>query len=242
MTFARFDVRPFLSDSHDPSRSSRFSSPAPLDMNSGYELHRVSAVEVEERWTEDTQRGAPCRHCACCDGPAQQADLTCRSCSDLTPARMRELTASPPCARCGGRGDTSDGSRYRYCEACRDAALDSDAADARSPLLDAVQEIAPAIRLTVTESSDVARDVWFLRRIRRLLEEFAGRNLVLMRIVTLNGRRPLLRWYALACPELRVALARLLAERAVDQEERRPRSAQSRGRSAELVNGDAPHL
>ena len=57
---------------------------------------------------------------------------------------------------------------------------------------------------------------------RLVLEEWPGANHVLMRIVTLDGRRPVFRWRAYASGELRTALGRLLAARATKARASRP--------------------
>ena len=82
-----------------------------------------------------------------------------------------------------------------------------------SPLAEFAADLALVIRFHVSETTDVEGDVAFLRRIRLLLDEWPGSNRIRFRIRTLDGRRPLLEWRALATTELRMALARLLAER-----------------------------
>jgi hypothetical protein len=70
----------------------------------------------------------------------------------------------------------------------------------------------PVIRLTIRETEDTARDFDLLGRVRRVIQEFQpGGNHVYLRIVTLDQRRVVVEWRALADRELRVALARLVA-------------------------------
>ena len=85
-----------------------------------------------------------------------------------------------------------------------------------SPLAAAAVALAPIIRFHVSETEDVEGDVAFLRRVRLLLNKHPGSNRVRLRIRTLDCRRPLLEWQALATTELRLALGRLLAERGME--------------------------
>ena len=85
-----------------------------------------------------------------------------------------------------------------------------------SPLTEQAQEYAAVVCLTIPETSDVAGDIALLRRVRVVIEEFqSGANEVRVRLPALDGRRPVARWRALASRELRMALARQLAERGV---------------------------
>ena len=67
------------------------------------------------------------------------------------------------------------------------------------------------VRFTVSETADVVGDVAFLHRVRHPLDEFPGQNRILMRIVTLDGQRPVVEWRAYASRALRLALGYLLA-------------------------------
>ena len=74
------------------------------------------------------------------------------------------------------------------------------------------------VRCTIHETEDVSRDIALLHQVRQAIEEFQpGSNRVLLRIVTLDGRRPVVLWRAYADPALRRRLARLLAEHALEQ-------------------------
>ena len=87
--------------------------------------------------------------------------------------------------------------------------------DDLSPLVALAQEYAAVVCLTIAETEDVAGDIAFLRLVRAVIEEFQpGTNEVRVRLPTLDGRRPVVRWRALASRELRMTLARLLARRA----------------------------
>lgn len=72
----------------------------------------------------------------------------------------------------------------------------------------------PACKMTVRESADVEADREWLSRVARTIEESPGDDWLLMRIVTLDGRRVRLGWRCGVTRELRGRLATLLAERA----------------------------
>ncbi len=73
---------------------------------------------------------------------------------------------------------------------------------------------APAVRFTMRETDDVAGDVALLRRIHAVIAEHQpGENLVILTVKTLDGRRRSLGWRAVATPELRRGIARVLAAR-----------------------------
>ena len=86
--------------------------------------------------------------------------------------------------------------------------------DAASPFAAYARSFGTVVRFTVVETEDVIGDIAFLARIRGVLFEHPGENAIRMRIVTLDGRRPVVEWRALASSELRMSLARLLATRA----------------------------
>ena len=94
------------------------------------------------------------------------------------------------------------------------ALADEEATDADSPFAAYVQSFGTVVRFTVRETEDVVGDLAFLARIRAVLSEYPGQNLIKMRIVTLDGRRPIVGWRALASDDLRIGLARVLAARA----------------------------
>ncbi|MFN8585975.1 MAG: hypothetical protein U0446_11760 [Dehalococcoidia bacterium] len=89
--------------------------------------------------------------------------------------------------------------------------------DNTSPLVNAARELAPVVRVTIREAGDVAAYVALLRRIRLIAEEFPGANLLELRIVALDGRVGRPNWSVYACPELRRALGRVLADAARDR-------------------------
>ncbi len=78
----------------------------------------------------------------------------------------------------------------------------------------------PAMRLTVREGEDERADAAFVARLAELLGEFPGRDVVVLSVRTLDGRRLRLLWRAQVTRELRLAVARLLRERAVGGERR----------------------
>ena len=89
-----------------------------------------------------------------------------------------------------------------------------------SALLEQAHEYATTVHLTIAESEDVVADIAFLRRVRAVISEFQpGANEIRVRLPTLDGRRPVVRWWALATRELRMTLARLLAERATKEQD-----------------------
>ncbi len=72
----------------------------------------------------------------------------------------------------------------------------------------------PAVRLTLRESDDVEGDVALLRSIADLLRAYPGKDVLVMRIVTLEGESRSFLWRGEASRELRLALAALLRARA----------------------------
>lgn len=70
----------------------------------------------------------------------------------------------------------------------------------------------PSIRFTVRETGDTQRDFDLLGQIRKVIEEFQpGGNHIYLTIVTLDRRRVVVEWRALADRELRKRIGRLLA-------------------------------
>jgi hypothetical protein len=81
-----------------------------------------------------------------------------------------------------------------------------------TPLIEYAASILPSIKMTVRETGDVERDFGLVNRIRQVIQEFQpGGNHIYLAIVTLNGRRIVVEWRALADRELRLALGRVLA-------------------------------
>ena len=111
----------------------------------------------------------------------------------------------------GGTGPEGKGLAYRFALAGHEIVIGPRRLERAQ---EAAQEIAPAVRFTVQETTDVAGDVQFLRSVRLLLDEHPGQNRVRMRVVTLDRALVTLEWRAFTSRDLRHALARLLAERA----------------------------
>jgi hypothetical protein len=90
--------------------------------------------------------------------------------------------------------------------------LSSESSDPFSPLVEYAASVLPKITMTVRETGDVERDFDLVGRLRRAIQEFQpGGNHIYLKIVTLDGRRVLVEWRALADRELRLALAQILA-------------------------------
>ncbi len=90
--------------------------------------------------------------------------------------------------------------------------LSSEHAGPFSPLVEYAAWVLPTIKMTIHETGDTKRDFDLLGRVRRAIQEFQpGGNDVYLKIVTLDGRRVLVEWRALADRELRIALAQILA-------------------------------
>jgi hypothetical protein len=70
----------------------------------------------------------------------------------------------------------------------------------------------PRVRFTIRETGDTARDFDLLGRVRKLIQEFQpGGNHIYLNIVTLDGRRVVVEWRALATRQLRMGIAHILA-------------------------------
>jgi hypothetical protein len=81
-----------------------------------------------------------------------------------------------------------------------------------SPLAEYAASVLPTMKMTIRETGDAKRDFDLVGRLRRAIEEFQpGGNHIYLTIVTLDGRRVLLEWRALADRELRFAVAQILA-------------------------------
>ncbi len=90
-----------------------------------------------------------------------------------------------------------------------------------APLVEYAASLLPKIRFTIHETGDTRRDFDLLGAARRLIREFQpGGNHVRLQIVTLDGRRVVVGWRALATRDLRLALARLLARTAIGESDR----------------------
>jgi len=84
-----------------------------------------------------------------------------------------------------------------------------------SPLVEYAASVLPKIKMTIRETGDTKRDFDLVGRVRRAIQEFQpGGNHIYLNIVTLDGRRVVVEWRALADRELRVALAQILARAA----------------------------
>ena len=91
-------------------------------------------------------------------------------------------------------------------------------------LADVAADRLPSIRFTIRESGDTQQDFDLVGRVRRAIEEFQpGGNHIFLTIVTLDGRRVVVEWRALAERGLRVAIGRLLADAALQKHAKRAR-------------------
>lgn len=85
----------------------------------------------------------------------------------------------------------------------------------RRPLAEIAADRLPSVRLTIRETGDTQRDFDLLGRVRQVIEEFQpGGNHVYLNIVTLDRRRVVVEWRALADRALRIAIAQVLARAA----------------------------
>lgn len=85
----------------------------------------------------------------------------------------------------------------------------------RRPLAEVAADLLPSIRFTIRETGDTRRDFDLLGRARQVIQEFQpGGNHVYLNIVTLDGRRVVVEWRALADRALRLEIARILATNA----------------------------
>jgi hypothetical protein len=76
----------------------------------------------------------------------------------------------------------------------------------------------PRVRFTIRETGDTERDFDLLGRVRELIQEFQpGGNHIYLNIVTLDGRRVVVEWRALATRQLRMAIADVLARVALSE-------------------------
>jgi hypothetical protein len=91
-------------------------------------------------------------------------------------------------------------------------ALAGDPTKASSPLVEYARQHLPMIRLTFVQTDDILHDFKVLDTIRHVVQQFEpGGNRIRLRLVTNDGRRVVVEWFALADRELRLALARVLA-------------------------------
>jgi uncharacterized protein YbaA (DUF1428 family) len=96
------------------------------------------------------------------------------------------------------------------------AALEEDAQRSvrqASALVAYASSVLPFVRFTVRETGDTERDFTLLHRLRQIVEEHQpGGNRILLRVVTTDGRNVVLDWRAVDSRELRMDIARVLAE------------------------------
>lgn len=84
-----------------------------------------------------------------------------------------------------------------------------------SPLVEYAASVLPTIKMTIRETGNAQRDFDLLGRVRQVIEEFQpGGNHVYLTIVTLDQRRVVVEWRAVADRGLRIAIARVLARAA----------------------------
>jgi hypothetical protein len=87
------------------------------------------------------------------------------------------------------------------------------------PLPEVAADWLPKIKFTIRETGDAKRDFDLLGRLRQVIQEFQpGGNHVYLNIVTLDQRRVVVEWRAVAGRELRIALADILARAALAQD------------------------
>lgn len=106
----------------------------------------------------------------------------------------------------------------QLCAALSEAKLDivqtlrSFGAGPFSPFVEYAASVLPKIKMTIRETGDAKRDFDLVGRLRHAIREYQpGGNHVYLQIVTLDERRVVVEWRALAARELRIALARILA-------------------------------
>jgi hypothetical protein len=91
----------------------------------------------------------------------------------------------------------------------------------RRPLADVAADLLPSIRFTIRETGDTRRDFDLLGRARQAIQEFQpGGNHIHLKVITLDGRRVVVQWRALADRGLRAALAKILARAASAETQR----------------------
>ena len=90
-------------------------------------------------------------------------------------------------------------------------------AEPRRALADIAADLLPNVHFTIRETGNTRRD--FNLRARQVIEEFQpGGNHIYLRIITLDGRRVVVEWRAVAARELRIGLGQILAKAAVSSE------------------------
>jgi len=90
-----------------------------------------------------------------------------------------------------------------------------------SPLVEYAASVLPKIKMTIRETGNTTRDFDLVGRLRRAVQEFQpGANHIYLKIVTLDGRRVVVEWRALAARDLRLALAQILARAATAEAQR----------------------
>jgi hypothetical protein len=101
------------------------------------------------------------------------------------------------------------------------ATLRASAAGPFSPLVEYAASVLPKIKMTIRETGDTKRDFDLVGRVRFAIQEFQpGGNHIYLAIITLDKRRVVVEWRALAARELRMALAQVLARAAVSERTR----------------------
>ncbi|MEX2227479.1 MAG: hypothetical protein WEB52_13635 [Dehalococcoidia bacterium] len=80
------------------------------------------------------------------------------------------------------------------------------------PLAELAADRLPSIRFTIRETGDTERDFDLIGRVRQVIEEFQpGGNHIYLTIVTLDQRRVVVEWRAVADRELRLGIGHVLA-------------------------------
>jgi hypothetical protein len=89
----------------------------------------------------------------------------------------------------------------------------SEASIPRRPLAEVAADLLPNIRFTIRETANTRRDFDLVGQARQVIQEFQpGGNHIYLKIITLDGRRIVVEWRALAARDLRLALAHTLAQ------------------------------
>jgi len=90
-----------------------------------------------------------------------------------------------------------------------------------SPLAEYAASVLPKIKMTIRETGDTKRDFDLVGRLRSAIQEFQpGCNHIYLAIITLDKRRVVVEWRALADRALRISLAQVLAKAAVSERSR----------------------
>jgi hypothetical protein len=93
------------------------------------------------------------------------------------------------------------------------------------PLAEVAANLTPVVRFTIRETGDTERDFDLLGRVRKIIQEFQpGGNHIYLNIVTLDGRRVVVEWRAVATRQLRRTIADVLARVALNEQSRERRT------------------